>query len=213
MNTRHITLTVGAAAGGMLAAAFLSTAAASAQPGDNDFVTDPFGLTPTGDADLTASGGAPPIFETAYGTQTFDFNGSEIASFLTSKVPDDIDLSDVTYDNATLDVANTSFFGGGLTNQEIVLPRDFDFGPDHGDFTLHEGSVFDVSNYGLGFGDVYVDLVNPDGDNQIYDEVITPFGNFDISPLAQGFDAAAFQPSDLADLDPSAGLDFSGGLF
>jgi hypothetical protein len=208
MNIRHITFTVGAAAGGMLAAAFLTTGAASAAPDD---VTDPFGLTPQGDADLSAAYGFPPLYEAAYGTQTFDFDGSKIADFLTnsSLVPDDVDLTGVTADDVTLGVENTQFFDGALTNQEIVLPFDVDLTDD---FTLQQGSVFDVANFGAGFGDVYVDLVGEgDAPNQIYDELITPFGNFDISPLVQGFDAAAVDADALAGLDPSQGLDFSGG--
>jgi hypothetical protein len=206
MNIRHITLTVGAAAGGMLAAAFLSTGAASA-----DTPSDPFGLTPQDDANLSAAYGLPPLYEAAYGTQTFDFDSNNIADFLTNSdlVPDGVDLSDVKADDITLGVENTKFFDGALQNQEIVLPSNFDLGDD---FTLQQGSVFDVANFGGGFGDVYVDLVGQgDAPNQIYDELITPFGNFDISPLVQGFDAAAVDPSDLADLNPSDGLDFSGG--
>jgi hypothetical protein len=204
MNTRRIVTTVGIAAGGALAATFLSTAVAAAGPGDDpDFVADPFGLTPTGNADLDAFAGVPPFFETGSGTQTFDFSSDDIAPFLQDilNLPTGDDA--ITADDVTLNVTDSENIFG-QTSQGITLPEDVTLG----DTTLDQNSVFDVENFGGGFGNVYADVLGVGtGDNPqtVVDYLVTPFGNFDVSSFVQPFDF------DLDTIDPSTGLDFGSG--
>jgi hypothetical protein len=218
MNTRHITLTVGAAAGGMLVAAFMQTAVAAADVGadggaaansgtatdagltsasnadaaggagagpaaETDPASDPFGLTPSGDPDLTGGTGVPPFFDVGYGTQTFDFDSNDIAPYL----QDILGLptgDDAVTGSATLDVTDTDLFG--ITNQGITLPEDVTLG----DQTLEAGSTLNVTDFGAGFENVYADLPGF-GDNdtdQVVDYLVTPFGNFDVSNFVDPFD-------------------------
>jgi hypothetical protein len=212
MNTRQITLTVGAAAGGMLTAAFLQTAVAAAAVGadggaaansdattdagltpasntdvtpaaETDPASDPFGLTPSGDPDLTGGTGVPPFFDVSYGTQTFDFDSNDIAPYL----QDILGLptgDDAVTGSATLDVTNTDLLG--ITNQGFTLPEDVTLG----DQTLDAGSTLNFTDFGFGFENVYADLDGlGEGDSgQVVDYLVTPFGNFDVSSLVDPFD-------------------------
>jgi hypothetical protein len=235
MNTRQITLTVGAAAGGMLAAAFLQTAVAAAAVGadggaaanadltpasnadvtgdvgttpaaDTDPASDPFGLTPTGDPDLTGGTGVPPFFYVSFGTQTFDFYSNDIAPYL----QDILGLptgDDAVTGSADLGVTNTDLLG--ISNQGITLPDDVTLG----DQTLEAGSTLNFTDFGFGFENVYADLpglVDDDSD-KVVDYLVTPFGNFDVSSLVDPFDLSDLGGSGDVAGDTAAGAGADAG--
>lgn len=60
-------------------------------------------------------------------------------------------------------------------------------------------SVYSVTDFGLGFSNVYVATPDDTGDaaGSIQDFLVTPFGNVDLSSMFASFDAiAAFDPAD-----------------
>ena len=80
MKTRRITLALGAAAGGLLAAAFLPLAVANADSGDVIDVTsdamratppDFFGFSPDSSETVLTVSGLPPLYQQVEGYQTF----------------------------------------------------------------------------------------------------------------------------------------------
>jgi hypothetical protein len=187
VKTRRLALTLGTAGGGVLAAALLQPALASA---DNYDITP----DPTATELFTASGGLPPLDQAVSGLQAYNFEDlttGQTGSF------DGLSLNDV--------------YASGLTNQEILeLPNNIAVKAEATDLTLAEnntpapGSFFDTLNYGHGFENVYTDLdgtasgaTNTTTDlvgtgsgatNTITDTVVTPFGNFN---LPTTFDAIA----------------------
>ena len=86
MNSRRITLSLGAAGGGLLAAAFLQTAVAFADT--TDFVTpvgpspgpieEVFNFEPTGSETVISSTDDLPFCDTSTGTQDFDVINTSI---------------------------------------------------------------------------------------------------------------------------------------
>jgi hypothetical protein len=152
MNPRRITLTVGAAAGGLLLAAVLPMAAAHA----DEFVYTPNDFYP----DSTTEWGIQGLFGGATGTglwNTEDF---------TSQPPGDFG------DSMGGTVTHTQI--GLFTNDFFTLTGDK---ADPGYLGL--GSTIDYANYGLGFGNELVDATpGSDFASGIYDTMITPFGDF-----------------------------------
>jgi hypothetical protein len=167
MNTRRITFTLGAAGGGLLAAAFLPMAVAFADV--DAYLPDPR-YTPN--AEYTD--GMPPVYQDVLGYDRFDWV-DETQS--TTGNPDVLGTF-----NADTSEVSTAF---GWTNQELLVD-DGGLSGDHPEV----GSVFDVTTFGSGFENVYSDLVGAgaNGANLITDSFDTPFGDFAI-PTA--FDASA----------------------
>jgi hypothetical protein len=169
MNTRRITLALGAAGGGLLAAAFLPMAVAFA---DNFDYTQETGYTPT--TEYTA--GDPPLYQSVLGYDRFDWVDE---THSTTNNPDVVGTF-----NADTYYTSTSW---GWSNSELLVD-DAQGGPTG---TAPEvGSVIDTTNFGSGFENVYTDLVGAgtNGANLITDVFDTPFGDFTIPTT---FDAAA----------------------
>jgi hypothetical protein len=82
----------------------------------------------------------------------------------------------------------------GLTNAEFTVEGGT---PADGATTAlpTDGSVYDVFNLGNGYENVYTDLVSSTGGaDTVSDELITPFGNYNLDSLFGGIDAAAPLP-------------------
>jgi hypothetical protein len=155
MMNRRITLTVGATAAALLAAAFLSAAVA--------FADDTFTLVPDGPEVITSASGYAPFYQDTVGTAVFDANQGN--PFVT--------LGEF---NAEVNTVTTSW---GYENQEIV-----DTGGQLGGLTVPTGSIFDFTNFGGGFENEYSDIVGTMGaPNTITDTFITPFGDFNIPTM------------------------------
>jgi hypothetical protein len=161
---RRVTRTLGAAAGGLLGAAFLPAAAAFA----DDYTVDPTGTeTVTGlyGTGLGSADTAPPaVAGTLQGYQTFDYTDTTTGATGT-----------FTGDESTV----TDGFGD--TNEEVYVTSST------GTDAPPVGSVFDTYTVGDS-GDAYVYSAIPSGDSDVvtYTEV-TPYGDF---PVSTTFDAA-----------------------
>lgn len=206
MNIRRITLAVGAATGGVLAAGFLQTAVAFAAPtpiepfttpgadsftiGTNTF--DPFLSAPVPDGDvvgqegfnaLSFGTGSPTFFDTGAGDQDFQV-------FSTASTPVSLGTIDTT-ENVTqlFGITNTGF--DVVSGTPVVTDPVTDLLPI-------DGTVYDVTNYGGGYINDYTDVPSATvGDpGTVTDILNTPFGAINLSA-----DFAAF---DLASLDPGA---------
>lgn len=159
-----------------------------------------FGFTLQGEPDVTYQTG-DVLGSTAYGSQDFEFDSSGLApdveKFFTDNVT--VDGQPVSADNPLIadgqaHVIDTIQYNGlfdGLTQQQILLPSIEGTNIDHG--------VIDIHNYGNGFGYDYIDLVGTSGHDAVGAWLVTPMGNFDVSPWAgleaQMFDASAFDPN------------------
>jgi hypothetical protein len=152
MNHRGITLTLGAAAGGLLAAAFLPVAVAFA----DDFV-----FNPNSQPDVAGVTGYPPFDQDILAAQ--DFSVHDITT--------NMDVGTFAADTNAL---STPF---GFNNEEILVTGD-----QTGVDTPPTGSVFDTANFGNGFENIYADTLGTGmgGANTITDTFVTPFGDFNI---------------------------------
>jgi hypothetical protein len=152
---RRITLTIAAAAGGLLATAFLPVSIAVAD--------DVFTLQPEMPEVVTSISGDPPFFQETVGTAVIDANqGNPFVTFGTFNA-----------------IVNTLTTSSGFENQEIV-----DTGGQLGGLSVPTGSIFDFTNFGGGFENEYSDIDGTVGTmvapNTITDTFITPFGDFNI---------------------------------
>jgi hypothetical protein len=206
---KRIITSVGLAAGGAAAAAFMSTGIAAADDAPNP---GPFGLTPVGELDVTGQTGKP-LENIAYGTQDFNFDSNDISPFLHDFFTDNVTVGDAPLDLDTgyqfdaddLKVIDTLTFGGD--QQQILFP-----GIDN---TNIDGGVIDIHNWGNDWGYIYIDLVGA-GDVGATNDAIgawyaTPFGTFDVSWLENGsLFGSPYLESQLFDLtDFNPGADFS----
>ncbi|MDT4999134.1 MAG: hypothetical protein QOK12_1239 [Mycobacterium sp.] len=155
MNTRRITLALGAAAGGMLASAFLSSGLASALPSPND-VLDLFGASATGSTvgpeTIDASNGILPFFQDTSGYQEFNIYDTTVG---TPAVPDVV---------GTDDFLRSDWTSGSLSNTQYTLDAT-EFGGGGMVFTgvPDPGSVYDTLNLGGGLENVYSDVLTGTG--------------------------------------------------
>ncbi|HXS87569.1 MAG TPA: hypothetical protein VN741_18230 [Mycobacterium sp.] len=167
MNRRRITFTIGAAAVGLLAAAFLPAAIA--------FADDQYTLIPEDVETVTSMSGMPPLYQETLGTNVFG-------------VGDVPFTGTVERFNGEVDTFTTSW---GFENQEIIVT-----GGQLGGHLVPTGSLFDYTNFGGGFGNEYSDIEGYvgtfEGPNTITDTFITPFGDFNIPTT---FDAIALLES------------------
>jgi hypothetical protein len=209
MNTRRITLALGAAAGGLLAAAYLPMAIANADSGGAavDITSDAamrgpapdvFGFQPDSPETVLTVSGLPPLDQQVEGYNTFDYFTTPTGD--TSPV-------DVGSFNADVSTLTTPF---GFDNTEYLVTGASDASkaaelvasPTDGLPTT--GSVYDIANFGDGFSNDYSDVVAlparmADGTTDalsgtgtaatgtITDTFVTPFGNVDLTPLVDSF--------------------------
>ena len=177
VSPRRATLTVGMAASGLLATAFLSSAIAFADT--YNFVPDPnFPEQVT-----SIGGGLSPFNQEVSGTGVFDVNSNTVGT---------VGVFDALLKN------DTDIFG--LNNSEVLVTSDQVTVPLlPPDVLPPVGSVFDTFTMGNGFENVYTDLVGEGtgGANLIADVFDTPFGDFNIPT---DFDMAAL--ASFADFAP-----------
>jgi hypothetical protein len=232
MNTRRTATVIGAAAGGLLAAAFLQTAVAFA-------TEDPTGTEPGTDAGFTWVGenapdyeatgfSAPPLFQQYEGEDAvirlwpanfFNPDGS-----LTDDFDADGYLGTITGDQTYTTLFGISDMGYVVNDASGFDPSDL---PD--DFNAPtEGSVYNVLDFGSGFENVYSYVAPEAGSDDsgvVTDTFVTPFGNFDLTPFFDAVDPADVggpyaDGADVPDLydafglaDLGGGSDLLGGLF
>src|SRR5689334_3801147 len=157
----RISLTIGAAAAGLLAAAFLPMAVA--------FADDHYSIVSNDDTPvITSETGWAPFFQEVKGTDVFAANQGNpfhpLGEF-----------------NGQFDTVTTNT---GFVN-ELIL----DTGGQAGGLSVPTGSVFDFTNFGGGFSNEYADIAGTMGSpNTITDILTTPFGDFNIPTT---FDAIA----------------------
>jgi hypothetical protein len=223
MNIRPITLALGAAAGGLLAAAYLPIAIANADSGGavvdvtSDAMRGPtpdvFGFSPDSPETVLTVSGLPPLFQQVEGYNTFDYFTTPTGD--TSPV----DVGSFDADVSTLSLPD------GFTNTEYLVTggqTSYEIGPnvttEAGNLPT-TGSVYDIANFGDGFSNDYSDVL-PEPARQfatdalsgtgtaetgtITDTFVTPFGSFDLTPLVDSF-STFVNPADnfLTTVDPS----------
>jgi hypothetical protein len=127
---RLLPLALGAAAGALLAAVFLSRAVASA---DDDYT-----LIAQDPEVVTGISGFAPLYQEVVGTDVFAAEQSNPA---------------ITFGTFNADVT-TLTTSWGVENQEIVVT-----GGQLGVLTVPTGSVFDLTNFGFGFENEYSDVI------------------------------------------------------
>jgi hypothetical protein len=171
INQRRAMLTIGAGAGGLLAAAFLPMAVAFAD--DFDVAPETASFVPT------QVEGYPPLENVVTGTEQwtpFDLTSNLATGVLLSGVDTETTIGSFTNDDfLQTGVGLTLSFGAN----EVVLPTD---------------TQIDLANFGGGFGNEWIDV--PSGlDAGTADLLITPFGDFplfgsffsDLAVVAAGF--------------------------
>jgi hypothetical protein len=226
MNIRRITLALGAAAGGLLAAAFLPLAVANADSGGaavdaaSDAMLratpDVFGFSPDSSETVLTVSGLPPLYQQVEGYNTFDYyttgDTSPVGSF-------NADVSTLT----TPGFENTEYLVTGDQTYYGIEPSVTDAGnlpTDAGNLPT-TGSVYDIANFGDGFSNDYSDVApqqayqlgadslmgtGTTATGTITDTFVTPFGSFDLTPLVDSFSTlvhgdflTTIDPSSLAD--------------
>jgi hypothetical protein len=153
-NQRRATLTLGAVAGGLLAAAFLPVAVAFA---DNyDFTPDITSFAPT------QVEGYPPLINEVTGIE--EWNESDVTS------------GTVTFKDA-FEGKDTVTTIGSFTNNDFLTTLSFTVLGTTSDFGAPSGTQIDIADFGQGFENEWMDI--PSGpDAGASDLFITPFGDF-----------------------------------
>jgi hypothetical protein len=211
---RHMSLTLGAAAGAMLASAMLPVAVAFADtpvfpdaPGADAFTVggvtyDPYlGSSTTAGTEgfnaLTQGTGTPDFFDTGSGTQDFEVFTPASGSTPAAEVGTIATTEYVTsYDGITntgFDVTGGTLVGGG---------------------TLGTPSVIDVTNFGSGYENIYSDVPTAAGSaSDPTDTLVTPFGDYNLSSMVSAFDVSDINPASAfgSALDPTTLIPFDGG--
>jgi hypothetical protein len=199
---RRILLSLGAATGGLLAATLLPVAVAFADSGSaaadvapsatgsdaftlGGYTFDPIDLNSSFDfqqgyvpvtPDFTAApfldgGSTPQLFE------AYNSSGNELGVVSTNE-----------------DVANVY----GMTNTEITVVGDDPVGSSSTSLPA-TGTVYDVYNFGNGYENVYTDIPSASGSGAgtATDNLVTPFGDINLSSLVADFNpTAALDPGD-----------------
>jgi hypothetical protein len=193
MNSRRMTLALGAAAGGMLASAFLSTAIAFADTtpdlsggggghGGGGFAPTPvgpspspidvFNFEPTGsETDVSTTGLPLGLGDISTGTQEFDVIDSSLAG-------------DPTVGTFDASVTDTDILG--VTNVEDVVTSDLT--ASTGDPTvgsLYDTLTFDNSGYSIVLTDI--PSTTAGGAPDITGAVDTPHGDYTLPPVVDTF--------------------------
>jgi hypothetical protein len=228
---RRITLTLGAAAGGLVASAVLPVALAFADttsvfpdvPGSDAFTIgtttfDPFtgsAADPTeGFAALTQGTGVPNFFETgSTATQDFELYSDTAATTSGgSTTYTDLGTAASTENVSSLgSITDTGFTITGVTpDASLTTAQTADLPVD--------GTVYNVANFGSGYENVFTDVPSATaGDaGTVADTLVTPFGNYDLSSLVSAFDLTALDPGAAfglaADTTGSAAADAVGSI-
>jgi hypothetical protein len=224
MNIRRITLALGAAAGGLLAAAYLPMAIANADSGGaavdaaSDAMLratpDVFGFSPDSSETVLTVSGLPPLYQQVEGYNTFDYttpSGDDLGSF-------NADVSTLT----TPGFENTEYLVTGDQTYYGIEPNVSE--PISANLPT-TGSVYDIANFGDGFSNDYSDVAaapaqfaNATTDalsgtgtaatGTITDTFVTPFGNIDLTSLVDGFSTLVHGGDFLTAIDPSL-VDFA----
>lgn len=134
-----------------------------------------------------------------------DFAASDIASALNTAAAASAD-GDVV-GSLTADIEHSMILGM-FEHTELTVPEDADFTgielddgsmtgfPD--DATLPAGTEFAFTSFGAGFANVYTEIPSgEDGGGGLQDILVTPFGNYNLTPVADIF--ALFSGSDAVD--------------
>jgi hypothetical protein len=201
-----MTLTVGVAGGGLLAAAFLQAAAAVADSGPSadgadafnlgGYTFDPYTTSGFGSNAVETEGFAPvhplsiapPLLQLGGGNAL----GNAIApqNFEVYSPSDGTDLGSI---NTSETVTNLL----GLSNTEFTVTDATAASGDTSDLPA-VGSVYDVFNFGNGYQNIYTAIPGTgDAGDTVTDTFATPFGNYDLSSVFGNIDAAApLQPGD-----------------
>jgi hypothetical protein len=199
---RRITLTMGAAAGGMLASAILPVAIAFADASDTavfpdapgvdsftigDYTFDPY----LGDTVVTDPGtegfnpvvegtGTPGYFETGETGQNFEVFSTASGSSTPTELGSISTTENVT---SLFGITNTGFdVTGGLTSGSLsALPAG--------------GTIYDVTNFGSGYENIYTDVPGAAGAaGTVTDTFVTPFGDENLSSLVSALDLTSLDP-------------------
>jgi hypothetical protein len=220
-NVRFWVAGAGVAGGCALAALMIGAGVAPAAHADTDdpavvpYSPDPsnvfspvYTITPTGAEDVSVTDGAGDVF----GTQ--DFTISELG-FPVDTFTGNVEYTPTPFDGATglsgiLSQLSQDFgLPGGYSEEITTLGGTGTVLPD-------EPTSFLISEFGLGYGNVFEESMNSAGTSAtVGDFILTPFGDENITPIVDLFlpqgvgitDAAgAVDPSSFADLLSSIGL-------
>jgi hypothetical protein len=166
-NRRRLTLALGAIAGGLLAAAFLPMAVASAD--DYDFQPDPQSFEPT------QIEGIPVLTNEVSGPESWN-----LADVTTGVIEYHDDLFHGTDLHTTI---------GSFSNDDFIASNGVGFG-DSVEFDVEPYTQIDLADFGSGYANEWIDI--PTGpDAGISDLLITPMGNFELFGTAFSDMAAA----------------------
>jgi hypothetical protein len=170
INQRRVTLTVGAVAGGLLAAAFLPMAVAFA---------DDFDVTPeTGTFVPTQVEGYPPLDNVVTGTEQWT------PYDLTSQLPLGVTINGVDTDTTI----------GSFTNDDFLETQPLTLVNGANSVVFSTDTQIDLANFGGGFENEWIDISSgPDAGTA--DLLITPFGDIplfgsffsDLAAVGTGF--------------------------
>lgn len=185
MNTHRIALAVGAAGGGLLASAFLSTAVAFATT-PTESASDTLSLfNPTSTPEtVVAVNGMPPLFQDISGNQAFTIN--DVTAQGTSTTPVDV---------GTMSAQDSTFTLGSMSSTEYTVTAATAALSNGSAFTQalpEPGSVYDVLNLG-GASSVGAGLQN------VYSDVLAGTGTTATSTVT---DHLLFNGTMIADLTP-----------
>jgi hypothetical protein len=153
-NQRRAMLTIGAGAGGLLAAAFLPMAVAFAD--EYDFTPELTSFAPT------QVEGYPPLINEVTGAEKWDL------SDITTNTVSFPDVADGTDTQTTIGSFTNDDY---LTNIGLIVNGT----PN---FFVPSGTQIDLANFGLGFENEWIDIPSGGTDPGASDLFITPFGDF-----------------------------------
>jgi hypothetical protein len=169
-NQRRATLTLGAVAGGLLAAAFLPMAVAFAD--EYDFTPGIASFAPS------QAEGYPPLINEVTGPESWN-------------------IFDLTTNTTTFSEiiagTDTETTIGSFTNDDWLTPGALSVVGASSTFFASGGTQIDLANFGLGFENEWIDI--PSGpDAGVSDLFITPFGDITLFGTAFSDLSAALQP-------------------
>jgi hypothetical protein len=158
LTQRCATFTVGALAGGLLAAAFLPMATAFA---------DEIDLTPSDSTFVpTQVEGYPPLINEVTGTEAFSVH--------------DITTNEDIYGNVAQGVDTQTTIGSFTNDDFLNTGLSVGFIRPGGEFEIPTGTQFDFANFGGGFANEWIDIPAGGTDPGASDLLITPFGDFSL---------------------------------
>ncbi|OBK89986.1 hypothetical protein [Mycolicibacter sinensis] len=182
------------AGGGLLTAAFLQAAVATAAPGEDAFTIDGTTFDPITAAGAEGFDPVPPL-STAAPLLILGGGVANLGFLQIDLAPQIFDLYNGTTSLGSIDTNETVSYLFGLPNTAFtVLDTAAADGVDAAKLPV-AGTVYDVLNLGGGFYNVYV--ATPGKDGTVTDTLVTPFGNTDLSALFADMNAAnPLQPGD-----------------